>query len=524
MSNPQDIDRQVWQFMQHGKIREAAEACQQLNSDSPDFAPGWYTASHLALAMGQPQAAVGAINRALQSQPDKLEWTLQHIETLIAVGDVPQAKFIAAQTMTRTFSTGALAAMLGRSLERLAMFTEARDQYRLAAKLEPASGDHLLSLAGAEMGLGNAEAVDAALEQCLQLAPDNVEAHVLRSQLSIQTPDDNHIELLEAAIGRATTRPQDQVRLGFALSKELGDIGEYDKSFDRLAAASRMRRSRMQYEFENELLAMQKLRSLYDKELLDGHFGGFSSDKPIFVVGLPRTGNSLVERALASHSAVESAGDLRVFANELMRQCQLAAGENNLTAETALERSTTIDFTALGEQYLISLQAGRPAGLRIVDRLAMNFLYLGPIHMALPQAKIIVLERDPVDTCFTLYKTLFEGLYPFTYDLTEVAKYFVEYQRLMQHWQSTIGDSIHVVNYEALVNNPEVNVASLLEFCGLPVEEVCFDLFGSTATPEIAAESQTRQQYFETSIGCWRPYEKHLKPVLDILREANLAG
>ncbi len=517
MSNPAELDAHVRQLIQDKNVLEATAACDQLNQRFPEYEKGWYTASYLAMLIDEPVIAVRAIDQALRLSPGKPEWLFQRLECLIATGDIKAAKETALQLIKHKFSDAGLASRFASSLTSLGMYRGARSHYARATELEPLDGQHHYNLATIERFLGNVDRALAAVNRCLDLSPDDEDAHFLRAGLKTKTADINNVEAMEAALERATANPRRRIRLCYALSKELEDLGEFDRSFDYLSQGSSLRRAGFQYTLQNDLDSMRRVRETYTPEMFDGHIPGHVNAEPIFVIGMPRTGTTLVDRILGSHSVVRSAGELQTFSVELVKNCQKTGGKQPGTAADLASLSATIDFEALGEDYIAGTRTETGNSVHFVDKLPLNFLYAGLIHLALPKAKIVLLDRDPMDTCYAAYKTLFEGIYPFSYDLTELATYFNAYRELVAHWQSVMPGVLHVVKYEELVTDPKPVVENLLSYCGLSYEDACLTYYKSEQASTTASAVQVRQNFFRSSLGKWRNYEQRLQSVADIV-------
>lgn len=520
MTNATEMEARVRQLIDAGQTRDAAEACDQLNQQFPEYESGWYTASHLAMLVKEPMVALRAIDRALQLSPGKPEWLFQRVECLGALGDVAAARDSAKQLSGHQFDSAGVSAAFAHTLTRLGMFVPARNHYARSVELAPDEGQYHYNLATVERFLGNIEAALVAVSRCIELRPDDDDAHLLRAGLRTQTAESNNVEELEAAYERAEDQPRRRVRLCYALAKELENIGDYEKSFKYLSEGATLRRSGMQYTPQNDLDAMQKIRETYTAEIFDGHVAGHISAEPIFVIGMPRTGTTLVERILSSHSVVHPAGELETFSVELVKHCKMVEGEAPSRAADMVATSALIDFTALGEDYIAGTRPGTGETAHFVDKLPLNFLYAGLIHLALPKAKIILLERGPMDTCYAIYKTLFEGVYPFSYDLEELATYFAAYRQLIDHWQSVMPGVIHVVKYEELVTDPKPVVDNLLSHCSLSYEDACRRFYENRNVSTTASAVAVRGDLFQSSIGSWRNYEQQLKPVIEILGES----
>jgi len=518
----QQAEQQVLQLMREGKLREAAAECDRLTQQFPDYDAGWHTASRLAIALTEPDIALTAIERALRVSPDKPEWLLQKAACLAVLGDEVAARGVLAQLSPDVFSTAYHSATCGLTLNHLGLHQEAEGYFRQAIELEPDDNTHHYNLATVLRFLGRLDDADSSLDRAIELNPDDYDAHLLRSGLKTQTATDNNVENLRAALERAPETHPGRVRLCYALAKELEDLEEYESSFESLTMGASARRVSMRYNAERDLSTMRKIREVYGKDLFDGSKEGFVNAEPIFVIGSPRTGTTLVDRILNCHSVVASAGESPAFGVELVNQCKRVSDISQKTPTDLVPLSTQIDFAALGEAYVASARPRSVPTAHFVDKLPLNFLYAGLIHLALPKAKIVWLERDSLDTCYAVYKTLFEGAYPYSYDLTELANYHVEYRKLMTHWLDVLAGIIHTVRYEELVSEPRPVIESLLDYCDLSWEDQCLDFHASEGAVTTASATQVRQALHTGSIGKWRNYEKQLQPVVKILQQAGI--
>lgn len=517
MKEAAEHDKAIRQLMRSGRMRDAAVACDQLNQRYPDYVPGWITATELALSINEPEIAARANDRAIQLAPGQPALLLQRLECLIASGDHHEAIELARQLRGLSLATAAGTSSFGLLLSHLQLYEQASEQFQRACQLEPDYDEHYYNLATVERFLGRREKAETAVNRCLELRPDNADAQWLRSGLRVQTEERNNISQLLNAYEMTSGDERRRAMVCYALSKELEDLGDYDRAFEYLEEGASLRRKSMQYTPESDLAAMQEIRRVYSTDRFAEHVDGHISAEPIFVIGMPRTGTTLVERILSSHSAVRSAGELPTFATELTRLCRDQAGRPANSTSDLVSQSVAVDFAALGENYA---SKARPPGERtahFIDKLPLNFLYAGLIHLALPKAKIILLERDPMDTCYAVYKSMFRAVYPFSYDLEELANYFVEYRKLVNHWREVMPGVIHVVSYEKLVTEPEPEIAALLQYCALSFEEGCRRFFDNPDASTTASADSVRRDFFTSSIGKWRNYENQLRPVADIL-------
>jgi hypothetical protein len=313
------------------------------------------------------------------------------------------------------------------------------------------------------------------------------------------------------------------MNLYYALAKEAEDIEDYQKSFKALETGSRIRRRHLQYQVKNDVAVLDDIRRCYADAKSCTQDKGFHDDSPIFIVGMPRTGTTLVERILAGHSEVTSAGELHDFSSELVKEIQRHSQGKPVAKDRIVQASLKVDFARLGRNYVkAARQAVEPASPQFIDKLPFNLLYCGLIHRALPNARIIHMVRDPMDTCYAIYKTLFGQAYPFSYDLDELATYYIAYRKLMAHWHQVMPGLILDVAYEDVVADPEQQARRLVAHCGLDWEPECLEFHKSKAASTTASAVQVRQPLYATSIQKWRNYENQLAPLNARLTQAGL--
>jgi hypothetical protein len=247
------------------------------------------------------------------------------------------------------------------------------------------------------------------------------------------------------------------------------------------------------------------------------------SDDPIFVVGLPRSGTTLVDRILGSHSKVYSAGELDHFALCIVDAARRRSGGAQLPRRELIARSADLEFPALGHDYLDRVRHVAAGDVRFTDKMPLNYLYCGLIRRALPNAKIVHVARRPMAACYAMYKTLFKDGYPFSYDLGEIGRYYVGYRRLMDHWQATMPAVIYPLSYEALVADQLGETRKLLNFCGLAWEDSCAEFHRNPSPTTTASAAQVRRPLYDSSVSQWRHYAAELAELSSLLSAAGIS-
>ncbi len=501
-------------------LRKALAICQQLNRQHPDYAYGWYLASFLMQKVRHYADAIKAIDRALQlAYLDKYQ--LQKTRCHFEANDIAGATAAADILKGKSFADPLLHSQLGSLLHLLGDNACALVHYTKAIELDAGNAEHHFNRAAVQRYFGDVDGAEAGFDKAIALKPEEFEAYNGRAHLRTQTRERNHIAQLQEVIAR-TRSPAGLVHLHYALSKEQEDIGDFEAAFASLKRGADTKRQHMQYSVDTDLQIISKICEIYGPGLFDGHIRGCQSPDPIFVLGMPRTGTTLVERILGSHSGVFSAGELNNFSLELIRLVGKTLGPKRPSRLEFVAATSGLDFRALGEAYVSSARPLRDGSPYFIDKLPFNFLYAGLIHLALPRAKIINLQRHPMDTCYAVYKQLFRDAYPFSYDLDELGQYFIAYHRLMQHWNAVMPGVIHTMQYETLVADIEGESRRLLAYCGLPWEDQCLQFHQNTQASTTASALQVRQPIYATSVGKWRHYAPQLEPLRARLEAAGI--
>lgn len=439
------------------------------------------------------------------------------VEALLARGDAVAARAALDRVAARAGDDARLAHDVAQLYMRFNAAQAAADFYARAVALDPGCIAYRYNQSTALIALGRMEDAEAALDDVIAAQPRDSDAWYNRATLRRQTPQRNHVAAIERELQRADLRPQDEVPLHYALAKELEDLGDHARSFAALARGASARRSLLSYRVDDDEAIMRDLRATFTHEWMRASAEGCDDARPLFVVGLPRSGTTLVDRILSSHSRIGSRGESADLALSLMK----AAGPCRDKQEL-LERSTRLDPRALGAAYCATL-APYP-GERVVDKTPANFLYLGLVARALPNAHIVYVRRGPMDVCHAMYKTLFRMAYPYSYDLDDLGRYWLAFDALMRHWQDVLPSGrMQVVDYERLVSEPEATARALLDHAGMPWEDACLR-FDKNPLPSLTASAaQVRQPIYRSSVDAWRRHARELEPLAARLRAAGIA-
>ncbi len=481
----------------------------------------------LAAESGRIAEGLARIREACAADPDDPEPQAQLARWLSRLNRNDEALVAVARALALVPRSALCWDTVGVVLSRVGRHEQAVACFKRAVALEPDRAGMHFNLAASLKFLGRFAESEAAYEACIRCDPRFWRAHSALAATRRQTLECNHVDRLERLLAAGPLEPDAELHLRHALAKELEDLGRDDEAFEHLLAGNARKHAASGYEFERDRRLFEAVRDLYPGALSEPAADAMRSDEaacaPIFVVGMPRTGTTLVERILSSHSQVASAGESQNFGVLLKRACQTPSPR--VLDEATLAQSLRVDLQALGRDYV---ERTRPAGRsqpRFIDKMPLNFFYLGHIARALPAASIVVLRRHPLDTGLSNFRQLFAtgfSYYDYARDLRDIGRYYAQFERLIAHWQGTLPGRVHEVRYEALVAEQRAETGRLLAHCRLPWEEACMRFERNEGAVATASAVQVRQPLYASSVGRWRRYRRHLQPLIDELATAGV--
>lgn len=474
-----------------------------------------------AAEQGRVQDGLALIREACASDPGNAEAFAQLARWLSRLHRQAEALAAAERSLQLQPAEGRTLDTIGVVLSRAGQHERAAACFQQAVAASPASAGPRFNLASSLKFLGRFDEAEAAYEACIERDPRHCRAHAALAQLRTQSPQANHVARLTALLERVPLGPDEELILRHALAKELEDLGRCDESFAQLQAGKARKRATLGYDFGQDRRLFDEVVATFT-QVVPAPRPGADAGGPIFVVGMPRTGTTLVERILSSHSMVASAGEAQNFGVLLKRAT--GSPSSRVLDEATLERAQHVDFAALGRRYIEETRppSGKP---RFVDKMPLNFFYLGAIAQALPAARLVILRRHPLDTGVANYRQLFATgfrYYDYALDLRDIARYYACFDALVRHWQQVLPGRVHEVGYESLVQDPAVEIRKLLAHCGLAWEAGCLD-FGSNPAPVATASAvQVRRGWDATGIARWRKFERQLGPLIDELQRVGV--
>ena len=367
--------------------------------------------------------------------------------------------------------------------------------------------------------LGRETEAIAAYRTCIELAPDwAAGAYLSLADVKTSRFSDSDIQAMQTALRRAAAHSFDAAQLHYALGRALEQREDWAASFAHFASGARIRRTAIAYDADATTAFVARSRAVFNESFFAARgTTGCRSREPIFIVGMPRSGSTLVEQILASHSAIEGTAELEVI-GAIARELRGDHGIASLPGIVAGLDAATL--TRLGERYVDETRQHRHAGKpHFIDKMPDNFLYAGLIHLMLPNARFIDVRRGAMAAGWAAYKQFFQAKqtsHDYTYDLTEIARYRRDYVALMAHWHSVMPGRIHLVRYEQLVEDTEAEIRALLGFCGLEMEPACLRFWETSRAVQTPSAQQVRRPIFREGLDAWRHYEAFLAPLRDL--------
>lgn len=517
------LESQARAALKRGDLPAAVAAARELTIADPQDATGFFLLGMTAAEAGQISKAIPLVEAAVERGP-RAEHLAQLAKLLILSRRDGPAADAARAAMKLSPGDGLTLDTIGCVFARIGDHEGSIAPFTAAVAAEPDNLEYRYNLAAALGFLGQVDKARAHYETILTRDPGNARVHYALAILARQTAQANHVPRLEAALAEAR-RPEDALRIQYALAKEQEDIGDAAEAFRHLSAANAAHKRAIGYDFAQDAAIFDAIEARFgvDAKALAGGAGNADA-APLFVVGMPRTGTTLVDRILSSHPEVESAGELQAMPLAVK---QLAGTPSRLIIDPAtIKASGDVTPAAIGEAYLKRAGHHRSMGRpRFTDKLPANFLYVGHIARALPNARIVCLRRNPMDTIWSNYKNLFasqSAYYAYSYDLMDTARYFARFDRLMALWESLWPGRVLQLSYEALVADQEKETRRLLDHCGLAWNDACLSFHENEAAVATPSAAQVRRPINADSVGKWRAHEHALAPAFAWLKAQGI--
>jgi tetratricopeptide (TPR) repeat protein len=467
-----------------GQLKDASNLLERCLELAPDFHAARHSYATLLVRLQKPEAAMSEAEKLLRHEPNNPNFLTLKASILVRIGDHAEALEIYEKVLKNYPSQARAQMSYGHTLKTVGRLDESIEAYRKCIRLSPEVGEAYWSLANLKT---------------FRFSDDDIED--MRKQVTAEGGD-----------------ADDQSHLAFALGKALEDRGKFDESFRFYRRGNAIRRIEHRHNPKiNVFEAVRQVR-VFNKEFIEQREGGgCQAPDPIFIVGLPRAGSTLLEQILASHSQVEGTSELQDIIAISRKLGEKSRQNPSGKYPECLAGMTEEQFRELGESYLETTRIQRSDTPFFIDKMPNNFRHIGLIHLILPKSKIIDARRHPMGGCFSGYKQLFANGQTFTYGLEDIGKYYRDYVRLMDHWDAVLPGRVHRVQYEEMVADTETQIRALLDYCGLGFEEQCLRFYETDRAVRTPSSEQVRRPIYKESTEQWRNYERHLDPLKEAL-------
>ena len=494
-----------------GKPEEAVASYDKALQIKPDYTDAHYNLGNALNNLGKPEEAVSSLSKALQIKPDFAEAHNNLGAALYNLGKPDKAVSSLRKALQIKPDFAEAHYNLGNALNDLEKAEQAVSSLTKALQIKPDYAEAHNNLGNTLSDLGRPDEAVASLRKALQIKPDYAEAHRNLSNVKKYPDGDPQIQRMLQLVERLNLSDEDRMHLNFALGKAHADIGNHDKAFSYLSDGNRLRKQELRYDISSSRASFANIKSTFSEDVpalnVVRESDGAKGQQPVFVLGMPRSGTTLVEQILVSHSQVYGAGELRLF------------GQSVNASKWSSTQLSSDQFQSIRTSYISGLTELGASEPYITDKMPLNFIWIGFIVAATPEAKIVHVTRDARATCWSNFKHYFSHRgNGFANDLQDVAEYYKMYIDLMAFWHEKFPGRIYDLNYEALTEHQEDESRKLLDHVGLDWEDQCLEFHKTKRAVRTASATQVRQKMYQGSSEEWRKYEKHLAPMVELLR------
>jgi tetratricopeptide (TPR) repeat protein len=468
-------------LLAEGKHKEALQLYQKALNIYPEYARAHYNIGVVYEKRGIKEKAVTSFQRALFFDPEDFH---------------------------AYYNIGVIKQEGGREAEAAGYFEK-------AVFFKPDYAEAHYNLGVTYKNQGKFKEARTSCQKALSIKSDYAKNHLLLSSLNKYSGKEKHILEMERLFTQSKPDAEQRMYLAFGLGKAYEDAGYYEKAFNYISEGNRLKRKTYAYSPTETEIDIKLIKKTFNRSFIENssRFGN-SDNTPIFILGMPRSGTSLVEQIMTSHPFVHGAGELPFIADIVS---QLSSGGQAARICEVIIQDTEKFITSLGSEYLEKIKSLSTSSKFITDKMPLNFFWIGAIVSALPNAKIISCLRSPMDNCLSIYKHLFHTGHKYAYDLKELGRFHLLYQDLMRHWHEVFAGKIYDISYEKLVAEQEIETRKLLEHCGLPWDDACLSFHKTRRNVATASATQVRKQIYRDSVQLWKHYETQLEPLKEIL-------
>ena len=496
-------------FLSQRDYQQAHRCCVEVIQQFGPHAHAYFLLGIIHVEIGQIEKAIALLTKSNEIENRSI--TFAYLAKCFALkGDMQQALDCVARSPVKSLTRALDLDTVGVSLSRVGLHEDAIAYFEKALALAPSNPQYHYNYAVSCKFAGKFELARKHFEQAIDSEPNFFQAHFALSDLGGISRENNHLARLEPLVEKVKANPDARLHIGHALAKEYEALGDYTGAFESLQHAKAPQKARSENALKDYQAIFNTLHANLQSQVRSNSFSTnvSQSDAPIFVVGMPRSGTTLVERILSHHSLVASGGELQDFGVAVKQVTQTSS---QLVLDTpTIENAYQSDLAKIGELYLQRTAFLRQEAKHLVDKLPFNFFYIDLIRQALPNAKIVCLLRNPMDTCVGNFRQLFSihsPYYAYAYDLEVIGQLYQSFEHWVRKFADTYPNAIRLQSYEQLAQNSQAEVKDLLAFCNLPWEAQCLQVENNTLPVSTASKVQVREPINTRSIGRWKRYE-----------------
>ncbi len=501
--------------VQKNDWKTVSESAQAILMQNPESAEGLFLAGKVERVANRPINAIQCFERALNIDSSRYDAAVELANQYSIARRNGDAEILLDKYSSYLVPSSVYSDLAGTIYTDIGLAEKAYPLFEQAVKLQPKVDLFQANLASCAVFLGKIEEAKAIYLNLLNRFPNHQRNHYQLARLEKAT-DDVHITQMKQVVASTQNTADKNIFIYYAIAKELEDLGQWKDAFEYYKKAGDAVCSVAKYNCDEDITLIDTIINTCSQKWIQNNNGSSNNQEPIFIVGLPRTGTTLCERIISSHSSVVTLGET-LFMQMVLRRESGVQSVQAMTPEM-IEALVAKDPDSIAKGYLEQINYRLGDEPYFIDKLPFNVLFLGFIAKAYPNAKIIYLNRNPMDACFSMYKQVFTWAYKFSYSLEDLGKYYVAFDRLITHWKNVMGDRLIEVKYENIVDNTEEEIRELLDKLGLPFEQACLD-FNENAAPSATASSvQIREKAHNKSVNKWLKFEEELKPLREYLQ------
>lgn len=527
--NIKQLHQHAQKALNNKKYQQAHGYLLAILQQDKHFADGYFLLGIIASDHKNHTKAIQLFEQALKLTENNTEYLAQLAKSFALEGQPIKAKKYADLACNNSNNSALTLDTLGVTYSKIGLHGKAVVLFKQAVTIQQGNPFYYFNLGVSQTFTGDFKGAQASHEKVIALEPFYCKSYTALSSYDGVNSKNYNKETLRQLLEKVTN-PDDKLHIGHALAREYEHEKNYELAYQTLSLAKNCKLNSLTYDFAEDKAMFTGLIDAFshkdegvNKTDTQTYKNGHESDEPIFIVGMPRTGTTLVERILSQHTHVTTAGELDYFGS-LFKKMSQTPTQRILDKET-INGAKNIDFKKLGQTYIEYTRILTGGTAKFIDKMPLNVLYVGFILKALPKAKIICLDRNPLDTIMSNFRQLFSANsynYNYAYSLKTVAQYYVEFKQLVDLWLEKYPDNFYQINYQTLVNESEIEAKKLIGFCDLDWQEQCLEISKNSAPVATASAVQVRKPINNKSIDNWKKYDIHLSEVKEILDNANL--